>query len=69
MARVEEIRVSIEKLPVWSDSLETHPTASFGVASFPLHGKTEDPLLSAADTALYEAKTAHINVVIQTRPA
>ena len=32
-------------------------TLSFGIASFPTHGKTGEPLLHAADQALYAAKT------------
>jgi diguanylate cyclase (GGDEF)-like protein len=33
-----------------------HITASFGIATFPLHASTRDQLVSTADRALYEAK-------------
>ena len=33
-------------------------TASFGVATFPENGRTMDSLISAADTAMYQAKEA-----------
>ncbi len=38
-------------------------TASFGVAAFPLHGRTSEELLRAADEALYRAKGAGRNCV------
>ncbi|HYE14404.1 MAG TPA: GGDEF domain-containing protein, partial [Pyrinomonadaceae bacterium] len=38
-------------------------TASFGVASFPDHAQSPQRLISAADTAMYEAKAARKNCV------
>ncbi|MCA1556106.1 MAG: sensor domain-containing diguanylate cyclase [Acidobacteria bacterium] len=40
-----------------------HITASFGLATFPLHANTRDQLVNAADRALYEAKHAGRNRV------
>lgn len=33
-----------------------HITASFGIAAFPLHGKSSKSIIAAADAAMYEAK-------------
>jgi diguanylate cyclase (GGDEF)-like protein/PAS domain S-box-containing protein len=56
-ARAEKLRLAIR------DTNLTHlgqtlpaPTASFGVAVYPLHGTTPADLLKAADKALYRAK-------------
>jgi len=38
-------------------------TASFGVASYPLHAQSPQQLVAAADTAMYEAKAARKNCV------
>ncbi|MGH9902875.1 MAG: GGDEF domain-containing protein, partial [Pyrinomonadaceae bacterium] len=38
-------------------------TASFGVATFPLHAQSPQQLISAADTAMYEAKAARKNCI------
>lgn len=55
-----------ERAERWRTQLEQHDfvfgnfplsvTASFGVSSYPNHGKTPDELTRAADTALYNAK-------------
>ena len=42
-------------------------TASFGVASFPIHGKQEDTLINLADKALYQAKGKGRNRVIAAK--
>lgn len=39
-------------------------TASFGVASFPLHGASGDEIVRAADAALYQAKSRGRNRVV-----
>jgi diguanylate cyclase (GGDEF)-like protein len=38
-------------------------TASFGVASYPLHAQSPQQLIASADTAMYEAKAARKNCV------
>jgi len=38
-----------------------HITASFGLATFPLHANSRDQLVTAADRALYESKHAGRN--------
>jgi diguanylate cyclase (GGDEF)-like protein len=43
--------------------LELHLTASFGVASFPLHAQSPQQLIACADTAMYEAKAVGKNQV------
>jgi diguanylate cyclase (GGDEF)-like protein len=45
------------------DTSAIRVTASFGVASFPRHGKTGDKLIGAADNALYAAKESGRNQV------
>jgi diguanylate cyclase (GGDEF)-like protein len=40
-----------------------HITASFGVATFPLHANSRDSLVSTADRALYDAKNSGRNLV------
>ncbi|MBI3374673.1 MAG: diguanylate cyclase [Betaproteobacteria bacterium] len=59
MARAEKLRLAIRELSL------THrgqtlpaPTASFGVAEYPVHGENLPEFLKAADRALYRAKEA-----------
>ena len=55
--RAEQLRRLTEGSPVcYRDSLIS-VTASFGVATFPHHGTTADDLITAADRALYAAKS------------
>ena len=48
-------------LPYLLGSITAAVTASIGIAYFPQHGDSMEPLLNAADAALYRAKTAGRN--------
>lgn len=61
--RAEELRSTMAAVPVPYGISAIPVTASFGVASFPEDGRTGDELISAADSALYAAKTAGRNRV------
>jgi diguanylate cyclase (GGDEF)-like protein/PAS domain S-box-containing protein len=61
--RAELLRSAIAAAPVAYGVSEIAVTASFGIASFPRHGRTGDELIAAADSALYAAKTAGRNRV------
>lgn len=63
VALIEELRQKIGSYHVKEGSISASVTASFGIASYPEHGKTEAEVLSAADTALYKAKTEGRNCV------
>jgi diguanylate cyclase (GGDEF)-like protein/PAS domain S-box-containing protein len=57
--RGEELCVDAKKLQVIHKGKPLGPiTISVGVAAFPFHGSNQRELLSAADTALYQAKGA-----------
>jgi diguanylate cyclase (GGDEF)-like protein len=49
----ERLRRNLRKMKIPNDG---RLTASFGVAAFPLHGKTGKSIVTAADAAMYEAK-------------
>ncbi|NJP06726.1 MAG: PAS domain S-box protein [Chloroflexaceae bacterium] len=55
--RAEQMRMGIKRLHVHHQGkpLETI-TVSLGIATFPLHGMSEDTLIQTADKALYRAK-------------
>jgi len=55
--RAELMRRAIAATTVNHGASQITVTASFGVATFPFHGRTTDELIAAADTALYSAKT------------
>jgi diguanylate cyclase (GGDEF)-like protein/PAS domain S-box-containing protein len=55
--RAEQLRCAIAATRIGHGALQITVTASFGVASFPLHGLTTDELIAAADRALYSAKS------------
>ena len=61
--RTEHLRKALEAKPVVFGASLIHLTASFGVAAFPLHGKTREALIAAADEALYAAKDGGRNQV------
>lgn len=54
--RAEEIRRKCAKLIMLHDGDKVQVTTSFGVASFPLHGKDPDEIIEKADKALYLSK-------------
>jgi diguanylate cyclase (GGDEF)-like protein/PAS domain S-box-containing protein len=61
--RAEQLRVAIADTTIMFDTSAIRVTASFGVASFPRHGRTGDKLIGAADHALYTAKELGRNQV------
>jgi PleD family two-component response regulator len=61
--RAEQLRHEIAAVPVVVGSERIPITASFGVATFPINGRTGDELISAADKALYAAKAGGRNRV------
>ena len=61
--RAEQLRMAISETSITFEGSVIKVTASFGVASHPQHGDTDNKLISAADSALYEAKNAGRNQV------
>jgi len=55
--RAEQLRLAFAATRVSHGASQITVTASFGIASFPLHGLTTDELIAAADRALYSAKS------------
>lgn len=54
--RAERWRNQLEQKTFYFGNFSLSVTASFGVSSYPHHGKTPDDLTRAADAALYSAK-------------
>lgn len=59
----EQIRVAIVNHQFAYEGAEFRVTISQGLAEFPAHGRTPEALISAADRALYAAKSAGRNCV------
>jgi diguanylate cyclase (GGDEF)-like protein len=59
----ERVRQAIENLEIPLDEGNVKITASVGVAIYPVHGKSSQQLVAAADAALYAAKHAGRNRV------
>lgn len=67
--RVEGIRLAIKQLELKHHSMPLGPiTASLGVAMFPDHADDPDSLVTAADAALYGAKSAGRDRVVFSPP-
>jgi diguanylate cyclase (GGDEF)-like protein len=64
----ERIRHAVESTPYVVDSSTVTCTVSIGVASFPQDGRSMEGLLARADSALYLAKKAGRNRVVQCEP-
>ena len=60
--RAEELRASLAAQQTGKSVIRV--TASFGVASYPVDGKTQDALISAVDAAMYQAKKTGRNRVV-----
>jgi diguanylate cyclase (GGDEF)-like protein/PAS domain S-box-containing protein len=62
--RAEQLRTALAVKQITSGTTVIQVTASFGVATFPENGKTQDALIHAADVAMYQAKEAGRNRVV-----
>lgn len=61
--RAEGLREAVARTSVKSGEELVRITASFGVATYPLHGQTPDEIVSSADGAQYQAKAGGRNQV------
>ncbi|MGH8721028.1 MAG: GGDEF domain-containing protein [Burkholderiales bacterium] len=61
----ERIRNAVEATPFATEPVHMPCTVSIGVASYPQDGRSIETLLARADRALYEAKAAGRNRVVQ----
>ena len=65
----ERIRQEIISRPfLTAEGLGIQITASFGIATFPTHGRTKDELVEAADRAMYEIKMTSKNAIKVAEP-
>jgi diguanylate cyclase (GGDEF)-like protein/putative nucleotidyltransferase with HDIG domain len=66
-ARTDQTEILAERLRASIESdrylAAHHVTASFGIATFPLHGPTQEEILRVADSGMYLAKHHHGNRV------
>jgi len=63
MLTCERLRLEVERLPLQGKGQDAFLTISIGLASYPIHGKSSEELVRAADTALYEVKASGRNGV------
>jgi diguanylate cyclase (GGDEF)-like protein len=64
MRIAESIRQGIELLPIETEGQVLRVTTSGGVGTFPLHARSAEELVAAADTALYRAKHSGRNRIL-----
>lgn len=62
--RAEKLRTELAAKRITLGAADIRITASFGVAAFPVNGKTQDALIGAVDAAMYQAKKAGRNRVV-----
>jgi len=67
--RAESWRNDIANSFIEYEGLHLKTSFSAGVAGFPVHGSASDPILNAADKALYQAKNSGRNKVVMYEPA
>jgi diguanylate cyclase (GGDEF)-like protein len=65
LKRADEWRKTFESTQINNKGMLLSATFSAGVATFPVHGSTDDEIWRAADNALYSAKSAGRNRVAQ----
>ena len=59
------VREDIAEKPfILSPNIQVVVTASMGIASFPIHGRTKEALIAKADQAMFEAKSSSKNAVM-----
>lgn len=54
--KIEKLRQGVSELVIEYGGQTVNVTMSFGIAGFPIHGKTPEELISKADEALYMSK-------------
>jgi len=62
--RVEQWRETLEGVRIVHEGQELRITFTAGVATFPVHGRSLEEMIKAADDALYKAKRQGRNVVV-----
>lgn len=62
--RVEQWRLELENTVIAHRDANLRVTFTAGVATFPLHGKTLDAIITSADITLYHAKKSGRNLVM-----
>ena len=62
--RAEKLRTELAAKRITLGAADIQVTASFGVAAFPVNGKTQDALIGVADAAMYQAKATGRNRVV-----
>lgn len=68
LVRAEEYRSQLQAMGIPFEDKTLRTTLSMGMASFPKHGRTVHELIRLADAALYQAKQAGRNRVVEATP-
>ncbi|HKJ40049.1 MAG TPA: diguanylate cyclase [Anaerolineales bacterium] len=68
LQRAEQFRKNIQNLKINHKGRNIQLTVSTGIAIYPAHGKDIDEILTAADTALYQAKREGRNKIVMYSP-
>jgi diguanylate cyclase (GGDEF)-like protein len=68
LVRAEQYRSQLQSMAIPFNGDALHVTLSIGMASYPKHGHTVHDLIRLADAALYQAKQAGRNRVLEAEP-